>query len=239
MDLITSSALQDTRTSTRDGTAHSSSSRSRRTIPCAVCIEVFNFVLEMRSRSDWGKFLVDMAQEDRRRPWLGRSRFHKASSSCGTCNAFREAIQSSGGANGMERSETAPVPFSGFHLRQITVRGDPDFTERETHFHYLSLQLISGLYGLFRLVLVEGHAPIMLGRHPAEEADLSLALSWISDCQRLHPECGKIEPVELPSRLIHIGDGDTEPRLVDSTGQNGVYVALSHCWGTEKTLTTG
>ena len=36
----------------------------------------------------------------------------------------------------------------------------------------------------------------------------------------------------LPARLIDVGLDDTQsPRLVDTAGQTGIYVALSHCWG--------
>ncbi len=36
----------------------------------------------------------------------------------------------------------------------------------------------------------------------------------------------------LPARLIDVGLDNTEsPRLVDTAGQTGHYVALSHCWG--------
>lgn len=44
----------------------------------------------------------------------------------------------------------------------------------------------------------------------------------------------------LPSRVIDVGppDGSQHPRLLESRGQTGEYIALSHCWGTAQVLTT-
>ncbi|KAF2713680.1 HET-domain-containing protein, partial [Pleomassaria siparia CBS 279.74] len=37
----------------------------------------------------------------------------------------------------------------------------------------------------------------------------------------------------LPTRVVHIGDPEqgTSPRLIETKGKTGHYVALSHCWG--------
>jgi hypothetical protein len=43
---------------------------------------------------------------------------------------------------------------------------------------------------------------------------------------------------ELPTRVIDVGPahGSEAPRLMESAGQIGDWIALSHCWGTEKFL---
>jgi hypothetical protein len=40
-------------------------------------------------------------------------------------------------------------------------------------------------------------------------------------------------PPLLPSRVVHVGQGDSEPvvQLLDTNGRRGHYIALSHCWG--------
>jgi len=55
----------------------------------------------------------------------------------------------------------------------------------------------------------------------------------ISDCIELHSKCPKNIEVPLPSRLIDIGSSEdpSNPRLIDSKGMSGRYIALSYCWG--------
>lgn len=68
---------------------------------------------------------------------------------------------------------------------------------------------------------------------------------WIRRCLHEHEKCrqtcsGTIidesRPPKLPTRAIHVGhlNGGNSPRLFESEGKSGHYVALSHCWGPHK-----
>ncbi|KAK1655009.1 heterokaryon incompatibility protein [Colletotrichum phormii] len=56
--------------------------------------------------------------------------------------------------------------------------------------------------------------------------------TWINDCE-LHEKCGRGREMNLPTRLIDVVQpGDRlGVRLVDTSGQTGTYMCLSHCWG--------
>ena len=40
-----------------------------------------------------------------------------------------------------------------------------------------------------------------------------------------------IQDTELPTRVIDCGTPGTDPRLIQTQGMKGQYIALSHCWG--------
>lgn len=69
---------------------------------------------------------------------------------------------------------------------------------------------------------------------------LPLAKPWIKQCIDQHVECRGLNSstFELPTRVIDVGPahGSEAPRLMESAGQIGDWIALSHCWGTEKFL---
>lgn len=65
--------------------------------------------------------------------------------------------------------------------------------------------------------------------------------TWIKDCHDDHPACKpSTSSGTLPTRVIDVGspDGRTEPRLCDTNGEPGDYIALSHCWGGRQPLRT-
>ena len=76
----------------------------------------------------------------------------------------------------------------------------------------------------------------IVGRAIGAHADFDLGKQWIEQCMIAHSGCSQASASELPTRLIDVGlpDGSTEPRLVETKGQQGQYVTLSHCWGTSK-----
>ena len=43
---------------------------------------------------------------------------------------------------------------------------------------------------------------------------------------------------QLPTRVINVGDIDTDPYLQETAGEYGHYAALSYCWGGESRITT-
>jgi len=64
--------------------------------------------------------------------------------------------------------------------------------------------------------------------------DLSLAVSWLEDCRRQHPECSLRDISAHPSRLLRIvTDSSAVLRLVELGAETDVppYTALSYCWG--------
>ena len=69
--------------------------------------------------------------------------------------------------------------------------------------------------------------------------DINLQSSWIDFCATHHKECGPIAAKPLPTRLLDTGKLSYEdPKLVETVGQFGIYVTLSHCWGGWRGLVT-
>ncbi|KAG4431636.1 hypothetical protein IFR05_012878 [Cadophora sp. M221] len=69
-----------------------------------------------------------------------------------------------------------------------------------------------------------------------------LSRQWLITCITKHPDeyCPPFQAYPLPTRLVDIGsvDGIECPKLILSTGECGLYTALSHCWGGETPLRT-
>ena len=76
----------------------------------------------------------------------------------------------------------------------------------------------------------------IIGRAIGAHVDFDLCRQWIGECLATHSNCSQTSKPDLPTRLIDVGppDGSIEPRLVETKGQQGQYVTLSHCWGTSK-----
>lgn len=70
---------------------------------------------------------------------------------------------------------------------------------------------------------------------PASEASFCIIRSWLENCN-LHHHCYQGAGFRLPTRLI---DVSTYPRyLLTTSGIQGPYIALSHCWGEKQLITT-
>ncbi|RTE76033.1 hypothetical protein BHE90_009519 [Fusarium euwallaceae] len=68
------------------------------------------------------------------------------------------------------------------------------------------------------------------------DPDLYVAMIriWLSRCERLHRSCDFSGTLEMPTRLIHVGNPQTgrAPRLViTAPATQERYLALSYCWG--------
>src|SRR6266480_3272149 len=69
---------------------------------------------------------------------------------------------------------------------------------------------------------------------------LGLARAWLNNCVTQHKICNKggNERPLLPTRVIDVGNDNTEPRLIAGANRRDSYCALSYCWGVAQTLTT-
>ncbi|KAI1061340.1 hypothetical protein LB507_011285 [Fusarium sp. FIESC RH6] len=78
--------------------------------------------------------------------------------------------------------------------------------------------------------IVIGIGQDVLGR---ASSYLSVITEWFRECHENHPDCLPSTDVALPTRVLDIGSGCGDlVRLIEVTsGQTGLYTALSHCWG--------
>src|SRR5438034_4230296 len=91
-------------------------------------------------------------------------------------------------------------------------------------------------------------AQTILGRpveeNPASDQVFSQIHSWLDDCIDNHKRCADIADatVPLPTRVLDVGTLSSDTiclRDSDTKSEScGRYIALSHCWGTEKALVT-
>lgn len=74
----------------------------------------------------------------------------------------------------------------------------------------------------------------------SSEGSFEKLQEWITDCQTLHRECPALKPVPLPTRVLDVDPADdgVDCRLVKTAGKIGIYLTLSHCWGTTRMITT-
>ncbi|CAG8950957.1 hypothetical protein HYFRA_00006354 [Hymenoscyphus fraxineus] len=96
----------------------------------------------------------------------------------------------------------------------------------------------------FEVFVLEGsrlaNPNIISGRPVSPYSDsencFQLAKRWKDQCLEHHSDtCLRRTDQKLPTRVIDVGpsDGSHEPCLKISEGEEGDWVALSHCWGTE------
>lgn len=78
--------------------------------------------------------------------------------------------------------------------------------------------------------------------HPLSAKSLSWTRSRLSECDRLHSTCRAPSRIYLPKRVLSIrtdNEGTICVRLVEPRfGEEGAYIALSHCWGISQTCVT-
>ncbi len=97
---------------------------------------------------------------------------------------------------------------------------------------------------LFRKLIIEADSPDQdekingreISLDPSSKECLSVANSWIVNCFRCHPACSSAGAA-FPSRLIDVSS-KSEPFLVENLRSKAPYITLSHCWGSQGTLTT-
>jgi hypothetical protein len=65
----------------------------------------------------------------------------------------------------------------------------------------------------------------------SSEENYGIGREWIQSCIDTHTDCGSNKDNILPTRLVDIGSEGNDPRLVQTAGLKGKYLALSHCWG--------
>ncbi|KAI0484753.1 heterokaryon incompatibility protein-domain-containing protein [Xylariaceae sp. FL0804] len=89
-------------------------------------------------------------------------------------------------------------------------------------------------WGIFPSAATEQGPQGMLSPLPA----LGRIAYMIRECQVQH-SCVSAEDMPLPTRVIQVGEADSEVRLVETGGDmKAPYICLSHCWGDHQPLTT-
>ena len=77
---------------------------------------------------------------------------------------------------------------------------------------------------------------VVLGREvhesPVSEACLAMAMQWMEECRSKHQKCKSLHLEQpMPTRVLDVGGADTERiRLVETSGKQCAWAALSYCW---------
>lgn len=85
----------------------------------------------------------------------------------------------------------------------------------------------------------EGSVPATIGKtlevsqNSSSGTCITLASSWIQECRTSHQHCHARSPTPLPTRVIDVSG--SQPFLMETNGGHGDYIALSYCWGDDKT----
>lgn len=74
-------------------------------------------------------------------------------------------------------------------------------------------------------------------RGTGSQGVFEISKAWLKHCDISHQSCAipSGEPA-LPSRVIDVGNGTTDPYLLCTDGRRAKYSALSYCWGETDTL---
>ncbi|EAQ90448.1 hypothetical protein CHGG_02383 [Chaetomium globosum CBS 148.51] len=128
--------------------------------------------------------------------------------------------------------------FRFYRSREMTVYADPNGSLS----HVCPEETIKLKYRWFKVDQPQPYEP---GGDTAAESSFTQANTWIQECLANHKLCGKDEPSTLPTRVLDLGELDGEEngeksdiRLIESSGQTGRYISLSHSWGGEHPLIT-
>jgi hypothetical protein len=73
------------------------------------------------------------------------------------------------------------------------------------------------------------------------QENFDLARDWLRTCTEQHKgDCRPMQDQPLPARVIDIGPPEIpiSPKIYLSAGEKGMYVALSHCWGSTMPVKT-
>jgi hypothetical protein len=72
----------------------------------------------------------------------------------------------------------------------------------------------------------------------SSDALFSKARQWLDDCLTTHPACQQVA-IAMPKRLLFVGSAPQDSiRLIEDVPKDVKFIALSHCWGTNKFRTT-
>ena len=90
-------------------------------------------------------------------------------------------------------------------------------------------------------VYVEGYGPIafwgksrdLIIPYETPEAHVEFAKTWINTCTTFHRDCGRVNELNLPIRLLEVSqaNGSSDLKLCEADGAHGSCVALTYCWG--------
>lgn len=74
--------------------------------------------------------------------------------------------------------------------------------------------------------------------NPLDPSTIARLRTWIERCDKEHSGCHGERPPILPTRVLDLSAPGGKVKLVESNGQRGDYIALSHCWGTSNSFLT-
>lgn len=90
-------------------------------------------------------------------------------------------------------------------------------------------------------LIASASSPKSIGtRNLLSLTDTGLCREWLKLCQTEHHTCPSVSNRSLPTRLIYVGESTSgaNPKLVETRGQTGEYITLSHCWGQSRPPST-
>ena len=77
--------------------------------------------------------------------------------------------------------------------------------------------------------LIERMVHIAVHADPLSKSSIARMKHWVARCDTNDAKC-KVEETALPTRVLDVSDSQ-KIRLCEIVGQQGAYIALSHCWG--------
>ena len=90
------------------------------------------------------------------------------------------------------------------------------------------------------LVYTSDHPFVTKGLQPSGDTSVGLWRldEWLAACNSSHMKCGTTAKSPLPSRLLFIEKGSSDPIvfLTETAGMRGRYFCLSHRWGSAQPL---
>lgn len=76
--------------------------------------------------------------------------------------------------------------------------------------------------------------------NPLDPSTIVRLQTWIRQCDQEHESCHGERPPTMPTRVLDLGYPNSydNVKLLETNGQRGNYIALSHCWGTTNSFLT-
>lgn len=88
--------------------------------------------------------------------------------------------------------------------------------------------------------LLPGRSEAVVYPDPLSAPTRARIRKWVDKCDNDHQGCQGEQSPQLPTRILDIGSSGSSQivKLMESQGQRGKYIALSHCWGESQPFVT-
>lgn len=157
---------------------------------------------------------------------------------CDTCSILLNCLERCGAMDDLDQSDDYYISLSTMYQRRAGRNGDNKSLLVDIH-NGPGTSPVCKSVEIFVLPGESSPWPAVgtarsLSGQTSPESSVTLAKAWLNNCLKYHRRCNPPpRPHKFPRRLIDVRnvEKDGPVKLIETTGQEGRYLCLSHCWG--------